>query len=82
MRKFVETRSNLLTEVRCNCCGRKMMVNGGIVQEGCVRLEIPFGFFSKKDGQVHSFDLCEDCYDRVTADFCIPVEIKEKTEYL
>lgn len=82
MRKFAEMGGGELTEVRCNCCGRKMTMDNGIVKEGCVRAEIPFGYFSDKDGQVHVFDLCETCYDQMTAGFCIPVETKEKTEYL
>lgn len=82
MRKFSVQGSSELTEIRCNCCGRKMAVEHGIVKEGCIRMEIPFGFFSEKDGQVHHFDLCESCYDKFTSDFRIPVETEEKTEYL
>ena len=51
-------------------------------REGCVSLEIPFGFFSEKDGEIHCFDLCEFCYDRMIADFQIPVEIQEATELI
>jgi len=58
------------------------MVKNGIVEEGCVRMEVPFGFFSGKDGQVHRFDLCEACYDEVISKFRIPVEIEEKTELI
>ena len=36
----------------------------------------------KKDGQVDHFDLCEECYDQLTATFKIPVETEEQTEYL
>lgn len=59
-----------------------MKVEHGIVKDGCIKIEIPFGFFSQKDGQVHRFDLCESCYDNYTAAFCIPVETEETTEYL
>lgn len=82
MRKFSEQESRKLTEVRCNCCGRKITVTNGIVREGCIRVEAPFGFFSQKDGQTHCFDLCEACYDKITADFQIPAEIREETEFL
>ena len=82
MRKFSEQESRCLTEVRCNCCGRKMMTRNGIVEEGCVCLNVPFGFFSEKDGQIHHFDLCEACYDRMIADFQIPVEMEEATELI
>ncbi len=82
MRKFSERESGRLTEVRCNCCGRALSVKNGILEEECIRAETPFGFFSRKDGQIHRFDLCEDCYDRLTKAFRIPIEIEERTEVL
>ncbi len=82
MRKFSKQGSRELTEVRCNCCGRRLTVEHGIIKEGCAAVELPFGFFSDKGGQVHDFDLCEDCYDIIISGFEIPVEIKEKTEFL
>ncbi|MBO5093466.1 MAG: hypothetical protein J6C33_03795 [Lachnospiraceae bacterium] len=82
MRKFSEQGGGELREAYCNCCGRKLNVRNGILEEGCVGIETPFGYFSRRDGQVHRFDLCEDCYDKWTAAFRIPVEIEEKTELL
>lgn len=82
MRKFSGEGSRCLTEVLCNCCGRKIRIKNGIPEEECIRMEIPFGYFSKKDGQTQRFDLCEDCYDNMTANFRIPVEIEEATELI
>lgn len=82
MQRFSEQESRELREMSCNCCGRKMVVENGIVKEGCAEFQVPFGFFSEKDGQIHCFDLCESCYDKIIAGFQIPVEIKEKTELL
>ncbi len=39
-------------------------------------------WISEKDGEIHCFDLCEFCYDRMIADFQIPVEIQEATELI
>ena len=39
-------------------------------------------YFSEKDGEVHSFDLCESCYDELTNQFKISVQVKERTELL
>ena len=39
-------------------------------------------YHDKKDGQVHRFELCEACYDKIIAGFQIPVEIEEETELL
>ena len=36
-----------------------------------------WGYFSKKDGETHSFDLCEECYDKWIGGFQIPVGIQE-----
>ena len=36
------------------------------------------GLFLGKDGQVDHFDLCEECYDQLTATFKIPVETEEQ----
>ena len=45
-------------------------------------VEKTWGYFSGKDGERHSFFLCEDCYDRITAAFAVPVKIREVTELL
>ena len=52
----------------------------GVVKEGIFSAEVSFGYFSKKDGIRHQFDLCEECYDRMTREFLIPVTIQEETE--
>ncbi|MDD7147010.1 MAG: hypothetical protein SOY45_02755 [Lachnospiraceae bacterium] len=82
MRKYEKQERQQLTEVICNCCGRNLKVRAGIVEEECVRIEAAFGFFSQKDGEIHRFDLCEACYDRIVAGFRVPVEKEDKTELL
>lgn len=41
-----------------------------------------WGYFSNKDTEHHEFDLCEACYDRITADFVIPLTVKKEKELL
>lgn len=82
MREFSGQDSRTLAKVFCNCCGKELSVRNGIIEEGCISTEVQFGFFSRRDGLVHRFDLCEDCYDRLTAEFRIPIEVEEKTELL
>ena len=77
MRNYEE---NELKEVRCNRCSRKLKVEGGVLKEGCFNGNILFGYFSRRDGIRHSFDLCEDCYDALLLTFSIPVEEIEETE--
>lgn len=80
MRKY--KNGGQLETVICNCCGKKLVVEGGIVREGVLNVNHGWDFFSEKDGEVHHFDLCEPCYDELLAQFMIPAEIEEQTELL
>ncbi|MBP3468413.1 MAG: hypothetical protein J6K26_02720 [Lachnospiraceae bacterium] len=82
MRVYSEQNKDELIAVKCNACGKKLLVEHGIVKEGIYSCQETFGYFSNKDGQVHSFDLCESCYDKMTGEFRIPVEIEEAREIL
>ncbi|RGO25556.1 hypothetical protein DXB23_06645 [Dorea sp. OM02-2LB] len=79
MRQFgVEVKEQKeLKKMVCNCCGKELMVKGGIVREGVFSAEYSWGYFSEKDGETHSFDLCEECYDKWIGGFKIPVEIQK-----
>jgi len=72
-------KDNELTRVVCNGCKKEMKVEKGILKEGLFEGTQTFGYFSRKDGMTHKFDLCEECYDRMTGGFALPVtEIEEK----
>ncbi len=64
----------------CNKCGRALKVENGYLREFCFQGTAAFGYFSKKDGIMEHFDLCEDCYESLTAQFLVPVEEAEETE--
>ncbi len=64
----------------CNKCGRTLKVEQGYLREFCFEGAASFGYFSRKDGTVQHFDLCEDCYDELTARFLVPAEEIEETE--
>ena len=68
MRKYENQKEHQVQEILCNCCGRKIRIEKGMVAE--------------KDGESHSFDLCEACYDRLTAGFKIPPEKNTEKELL
>ena len=80
MRKY--GHGGRLETVICNGCGKKLVVEDGIVREGVLSIDHAWDFFSEKDGEVHSFDLCESCYDELTNQFKISVQVKERTELL
>lgn len=71
-----------LETVICNGCGRHLKVENGVLKEGCFEGRQRFGYFSTMDGESHSFDLCEDCYQKLIAQFQVPVEKTEDTELL
>lgn len=80
MRKY--TKENKLDKVFCNKCGRELKVEKEILKEGVFSVRKAWGYFSEKDGQLHSFDLCEKCYDEWITTFAIPVKNEENTELL
>ena len=82
MRKYAKIEENVLEQVVCNKCGRPLKVIEGYLKEGAFCVEYSFGYFSKRDGLRHSFDLCEECYQQWIDSFRIPVEEREQTELL
>ena len=82
MRKYSVQSESKLERAVCNCCGRELLVENGILKDGFCEVEIEWGYFSNKDGMRHSFDLCEACYDKIIKQFQIPVVETEEKEYL
>ncbi len=80
MREFAGNTEAKLMRVVCNKCGRTLKVENGYLKEGCFHGKSAFGYFSRKDGVTQQFDLCEDCYDQITAEFAVPVEETGETE--
>lgn len=79
MRKYKDG-TGTIEKIICNKCKRELVCKDDILREGEISLNIEFGYFSRKDGIRHRFDLCEDCYDRIVADFELPVEEEQITE--
>lgn len=82
MRRYEKNQSQELVQVICNKCGKELKVKDGILKEGAFQADYLFGYFSKKDGTRHHFDLCEDCYDRLVGGFAVPVEADSENELL
>ena len=82
MRRYEKKTETELVEAVCNKCGRTLKVENGVLKEGCFSAEVVFGYFSRKDGIIHNFDLCEDCYDEMVAQFAVPIESSPNTELL
>lgn len=82
MRKYKEKRTQTVEKIYCNLCGKEICVENGIVREGVLSVDMSWGYFSEKDGQVHSFDLCEECYDKLVKNFVLPPEIVRQKEMI
>lgn len=75
-------KQNTLESVKCNKCGKEILVNDGIIKEGVFGVNYNWGYFSEKDGENHSFDLCEKCYDEMIESFVINPDIKLNSELI
>ena len=66
----------------CNSCGKALKVENGILKEAAFEVTHEWGYFSNRDTEIHHFNLCEECYDKMIAEFKIPVEVRKKLEIL
>ena len=57
MRRYGDGQERKLIRVICNKCGRALKVEEGYLKEGCFSANAVFGYFSRRDGVTHSFDL-------------------------
>ncbi len=73
MRQYQLKETKEIKKIICNKCGKEIAVNHGIPAEDVLSVDKRWGYFSDKDNQVDSFDLCEKCYDEIVATFSIPV---------
>lgn len=80
MRKY--KGNGQLETLICNCCGKKLVVEEGIVREGAISIDHEWDFFSEKDGEVHHWDLCEECYDQLISQFRIAPDVEEQVEFV
>lgn len=76
MRQYTicETKKKETVKIICNMCGKEIEIRNGIPEEEVLTVEKKWGYFSGKDGEVHQFDLCEACFDKLEGAFQIPAE--------
>lgn len=82
MRKYTSQNEKKIEIVKCNKCGKEIKKQDDMLLEGVCQVDIKWGYFSNKDGEAHSFDLCEGCYDELVKTFAIPLQIDEENELL
>lgn len=69
---------NNIHEIYCNQCGQVILSNNEHVDY--LKVSKSWGYFSNKDLQIHTFYICESCYDNLIKNFVIPINIKNNNE--
>lgn len=73
MRQYNMKETKEISKIICNKCGREIPVINGRLEEDVLSVDKRWGYFSNKDNQRDSFDLCEKCYDEFVATFLLPI---------
>ena len=60
---------------QCIACGRQ-------IENEALWVRKEWGYFSKRDLEVHEIAICESCYEKMIDQFVIPVKKTEKIEVL
>lgn len=71
-----------IIEIYCNKCGKKIEVKNDVLKEGVLSIDKRWGYFSDRDGIQHSFDICEECYNKIIGRFKYPVTETEYSELI
>lgn len=70
--KKVISEKDEIYDIVCNMCGESIVKSSSGNFFDHLSITKEWGYLSNKDGQVHQFDLCEDCYN----DFIYKFKIK------
>lgn len=69
--------------IYCNCCGKEICAESLAEHTSFLTVKKEWGYFShKKDGKIHSADICEECCQKLAETFAIPPEEEEITEFV
>ncbi len=82
MKKAENLNKGIDHPIYCNSCGKSLDIVNGILREDAFEATKEWGYFSKRDMEVHHFNLCEACYEKIISEFKIPVELRKKFEVL
>ena len=77
MRQYQTKETKEIKKIICNKCGREIQAVNGYPREGVFSVDYEWGNSSENDGERHSFDLCESCYDELLRSFEIPAGVEE-----
>lgn len=77
MRQYEMEETQTIKKIICNKCGKEILVKNSVPDADVLTVCKRWGYFSERDNEVHSFDLCEKCYDELVATFQIPIDIRK-----
>ena len=72
IQKTVEVEE--IIDVTCNKCNKSICVDGCYSTKGA-SFDVDFWYGSNKDGCVFRFELCDDCFDKLTKSFLTQPDI-------
>lgn len=75
-------KKSINKEILCNMCGKVIKFDHGILKEDVFQGHKEWGYFSNKDLEVHKFNICEDCYEKLIQTFKIPIQVEKKIEVM
>lgn len=75
--KKIESEQEVIDKMYCNKCGKTIQIENDILKEAVFSGANSWGYFSKKDGEMHEFDICEECYDAFVGSFKVPVNVRD-----
>ncbi len=81
MRKYTqkETVQENLEQVFCNCCGKEIPKDHFGYFHDYVHIEKQWNYFSQKDGEQYTFDICESCFDAWIKGFSISPQTEQES---
>lgn len=66
MREYKKILKNELSDVVCDICSRSCLKSEGDMNSAeFAVVNAQWGYWSRKDGENSSLDLCEDCFDKI-----------------
>lgn len=80
MRKYDKDKEKEI--IICNGCGKIIAAAENSDKAAFLSVRQRWGYFSKWDGCSHSFELCENCYEKMTENWIYPPDMTEETELI
>ncbi|NMA83004.1 MAG: hypothetical protein GX962_03960 [Epulopiscium sp.] len=79
--KIISVQKEEVASIHCNGCGTPIPRDKHGNFEETLHIEKEWGYLSKRDGEIHSIDLCQNCYEKWINTFAIsPVSAYKNKE--